>query len=179
LEIDMPQPNPTLLSATRWLVLIIMGLFVIATIGLTLFAGMMAVAWPQVLAEISKTHPDIAAANLQWVAVLLPLLAAVIMAVIVWALGRLKLIIDTVRDGDPFVRANAHRLRQIGWVMVGVQVLGLPVGALAHTIGEHVKDMHVEGGFPLNGLLAILLVFVLARVFEQGAVMREDLEGTV
>jgi Protein of unknown function (DUF2975) len=96
-----------------------------------------------------------------------------------WSLDRLRLIIDTVRDGDPFVQINAQRLRQIGWVMVGVQLLGLPIAALVHTLGEHIKDMHTEGGFPLNSLLAILLVFVLARVFEQGAAMREELEGTV
>jgi hypothetical protein len=71
LEIDMPQSNPALLSVTRWVVRLIMGLFVIFTIGLILMAGLMAVAWPQVLAAISSTHPDIANANLQWVAILL------------------------------------------------------------------------------------------------------------
>ena len=31
----------------------------------------------------------------------------------------------------------------------------------------------------LNGILSILLVFILAGIFERGAEMREELEGTV
>jgi hypothetical protein len=33
--------------------------------------------------------------------------------------------------------------------------------------------------FSVTRWIAVLLLFVLARVFEQGARMREDLEGTV
>jgi hypothetical protein len=33
--------------------------------------------------------------------------------------------------------------------------------------------------FNITGWIAVLLLFVLARVFEQGAAMREDIEGTV
>jgi hypothetical protein len=33
--------------------------------------------------------------------------------------------------------------------------------------------------FSINGWLAVLLTFLLARVFAEGALMREDLEGTV
>ena len=35
------------------------------------------------------------------------------------------------------------------------------------------------GGINLQGILAILLAFVLAAVFERGAAMRDELEGTV
>ena len=35
------------------------------------------------------------------------------------------------------------------------------------------------GGIDLNGILSILLAFVLAAVFERGAAMRDELEGTV
>jgi len=33
--------------------------------------------------------------------------------------------------------------------------------------------------FPIGGWLAVLLTFLLARVFVEGARIREDLEGTV
>jgi hypothetical protein len=39
--------------------------------------------------------------------------------------------------------------------------------------------LHFKYDFSLTPWLAVLLLFVLARVFEQGAHMREDLEGTV
>ena len=37
----------------------------------------------------------------------------------------------------------------------------------------------LDAGFSVSAWLAILLTFVLARVFAEGARMREDLEGTV
>jgi hypothetical protein len=39
--------------------------------------------------------------------------------------------------------------------------------------------VNLDAGFSINGWLAVLLTFVLARVFAEGALMREDLEGTV
>jgi hypothetical protein len=36
-----------------------------------------------------------------------------------------------------------------------------------------------EWSFGLTGWIAVLMLFVLARVFHQGARMREELEGTV
>jgi hypothetical protein len=39
--------------------------------------------------------------------------------------------------------------------------------------------LRVNAGFSTSGWLAVLLVFVLARVFAVGAGMREELEGTV
>jgi hypothetical protein len=37
----------------------------------------------------------------------------------------------------------------------------------------------LDAGFSINGWLAVLLTFLLARVFAEGTLMREDLEGTV
>jgi hypothetical protein len=37
----------------------------------------------------------------------------------------------------------------------------------------------VEGGVDFGGIILVLTLFVLARVFKHGAAMREDLEGTV
>jgi hypothetical protein len=41
------------------------------------------------------------------------------------------------------------------------------------------KDADFDFGVSLGGLLLALTLFILARVFRQGAAMREDLEGTV
>ena len=37
----------------------------------------------------------------------------------------------------------------------------------------------VDSGFDVNGLLLMLILFILARVFRKGADMRAELEGTV
>ena len=95
------------------------------------------------------------------------------------ALKRLLAIVETVRAGDPFVAANASRLRAIAWVLLALQLLGLVVGAIVKAISTPAHPLHIQAGFSINGWLAVLLTFLLARVFAEGTLMREDLEGTV
>jgi hypothetical protein len=94
-------------------------------------------------------------------------------------LKRLLAIVETVRAGDPFVAANAYRLRIIAWTLVALQCISLVIAAIAKTISTPEHPFHLDAGFSVNGWLAIILMFVLARVFAEGTLMREDLEGTV
>ncbi|MEA3012886.1 MAG: hypothetical protein QOD42_1431 [Sphingomonadales bacterium] len=94
-------------------------------------------------------------------------------------LKRLLAMVDTVRMGDPFVAANARRLQGIGWALVALQLLGLLVAIISRLISTPAHPVDLDSSFSLNGWLAVLLTFVLARVFAEGAGMREDLEGTV
>jgi len=94
-------------------------------------------------------------------------------------LKRLRAIVETVRTGDPFVAANAHRLQGIAWALIALQLLSLVVGAIADAISTPARPLHFDAGFSISGWLAVLLTFVLARVFEEGTHMREDLEATV
>jgi hypothetical protein len=92
---------------------------------------------------------------------------------------RLLAMVETVRAGDPFVAANAHHLQGIAWALLAIQLLSLVVGAIVKRISTPEHPIHIEAGFSVNGWLAVLLTFLLARVFAQGALMREDLEGMV
>jgi hypothetical protein len=94
-------------------------------------------------------------------------------------LKRLLAIVETVRAGDPFVAANASRLQAIAWVLVALNILSIVIGAIAKTVSTPAHPVHLDAGFSINGWLAVLLTFLLARVFAEGARMREDLEGTV
>ena len=94
-------------------------------------------------------------------------------------LKRLLAIIETVRAGDPFVAMNAHRLRAIAWALLAVQLLSVVIGAIGKTISTPAHPVHLDAGFSINGWLAVLLTFLLARVFAEGTLMRDDLEGTV
>lgn len=94
-------------------------------------------------------------------------------------LKRLLAIVGTVRAGDPFVAANAVRLQGIAWVLLVLQLLGIVIGAIGEAVSTPAHPVHLDAGFSTSGWLAVLLAFVLARVFAQGALMREDLEGTV
>jgi len=95
------------------------------------------------------------------------------------ALKRLLAIVETVRGGDPFVAANASRLQAIAWTLLALQLLSLVIGAIAKTVSTPAHPLHLDAGFSINGWLAVLLTFLLARVFVEGTHMREDLEGTV
>jgi Protein of unknown function (DUF2975) len=94
-------------------------------------------------------------------------------------LRRLLAIIATVRDGNPFVAANADRLQGIAWVLLALQLLSMVIGGIAEAISTPAFPVHVNAGFSAIGWLSVLLTFVLARVFAEGALMREDIEGTV
>jgi len=94
-------------------------------------------------------------------------------------LRRLLAIVGTVRGGDPFVAANASRLLAIAWALLALQLLSLVIGAVGTAVSTPAHPVDLDAGFSINGWLAVLLTFLLARVFAQGTLMREDLEGTV
>ena len=94
-------------------------------------------------------------------------------------LQRLLAIVDTVREGDPFVVENAARLQSIAWSVVVLELLHLVVGAIAATTASSAQSLDIDWSFSLTRGIAVLMLFVLARVFDQGARMRADLEGTV
>ncbi|MGB8508418.1 MAG: DUF2975 domain-containing protein [Pyrinomonadaceae bacterium] len=94
-------------------------------------------------------------------------------------LKRLLAIVETVRAGDPFVTANAYRLQGVAWALLALNILSIVIGAIAKSVSTPAHPLHIDAGFSINGWLAVLLTFLLARVFAEGTLMREDLEGTV
>jgi hypothetical protein len=93
-------------------------------------------------------------------------------------LTRLLAIVETVGVGDAFMIENADRLQTIAWAVLGLQILHLAVGLIIKLVSTGAQ-LDIDWSFSFTPWLAILLLFVLARVFEQGARMREELQGTV
>jgi hypothetical protein len=94
-------------------------------------------------------------------------------------LERLLAMVETVREGDPFVAANATRLRAVAWALLALQMLSMVIGGIGKAISTAQHPLHLDAGFSASGWLAVVLTFVLARVFTAGALLREDLAGTV
>ena len=92
-------------------------------------------------------------------------------------LKRLIEIIDTVRGGEPFALANAGRLRQIAWKLLGIECLAV-FGTFL--FGQLDIKLPVEVDMPwtisFGMLIAVPLLLVLSRVFDEGARMRASLE---
>ena len=87
-------------------------------------------------------------------------------------------LVGSARREDPFELASARRLRLIAWMFLTVQVADIAYGYLAIRFSM-ATDEYAGWSPNLSGWLAVLLLFVLARIFEQGARMREELAGTV
>jgi hypothetical protein len=94
-------------------------------------------------------------------------------------LKRLLAIVETVRAGDPFVATNAARLQAIAWAMAGLQLCGFVISLIVERISTPGHPVDIDAGISISACLAIVLIFVLARVFAEGARMRDDLAGTV
>jgi hypothetical protein len=100
-------------------------------------------------------------------------LALVMVTAVHVSLSRLLAVVETVRSGDPFVPENAARLNTIAWCVLINELLRLTFGILAATMNA--AGSNIEWEFSATGWLAVVLLFVLARVFEEGTAMRDDL----
>lgn len=174
----MPNPNSTLLGATRGLLWLILGLIMASALLVIGVAIALIVAWPEVMAEFRDSPVFVDVTTLRFpVSMLMTLLFAILTAA-AYIIRQFQALVASAAS-DPFVPDNAARLRRIGWALVVTQLLAIPLSWTASSIAKAGSDFGDMGGISLGGLLAILLAFVLAAVFEQGTMMRDELEGTV
>jgi hypothetical protein len=179
------KPKDLLLLAGKILTVFMQGAMVVGALALIIFSGVLLFMQDKIRADFS-----VAAGNPDAVFPLFSLLGVVLIGLAIVAalfifFGRLRQIINTVGEGDPFQPENADRLGQMAWLILGVQMLTLlatPLAVqlveMADDIGEG-TDVTLDGGFDLSAILMAITLFILARVFRRGAAMRADLEGTV
>jgi hypothetical protein len=173
-----PSSQPVLL-VTRAVIVLIIGLIAVAATILVATAVVLPFYWTEVAQQIAVEKPGLDAAALYpWIYVVFAL-GLVALALILTIMRKLLAIVGSVAQGDPFAMANAVRLKAIGWLMVALQLIGVPLALAAGEAADLFGRNNVGFDFSLNAVLSILLVFVLAGVFEQGAAMRDELEGTV
>ena len=174
----MARPQSGALSAAR-ILLRVMRAFNLLT-GVLLVAALPSsfLFEPQFFEFFSKQPPRIDPAWLMPVLRTWLLLALAMVAAVHVLLARLLAVVETVRSGDPFVPDNAARLQTIAWCALALQLLHLTFGAMAATLNAAGSNVDWKfSGF--TGWLAVVLLFVLARVFEEGTQMREDLERMI
>ena len=182
----MAAKRDLLLTAARLLLMFFIGVLTFAAGAIALVLPIVIGFQSRVLAEFAKKGMD---AGPELIGAILILLAGVaaLLALAVYFLVLLRRIVLSVGDGDPFIPENAERLSRMGWTVLIGQVASIPVGAMVLWIATLVEDtpgaghadVHSDFGFSGGGLLLMLVLFILARVFRRGAEMREELEGTV
>jgi hypothetical protein len=111
-------------------------------------------------------------------------LLAIMFALALWVLGNLRAVFRTLRDGRPFVRANATRIRTIAWLFI--------IGELARAAMVFFQNYYAMTHFSADGLrfdapLALnftaiidgLIILVIAEVFRAGTRLDEEQSLTV
>ena len=109
---------------------------------------------------------------------LLLALADVYWAALLAVADRLRRVFSTLIAGRPFEPGNVRRLQEIGLALLVLELAGY---ALAMTVPAALGAPRRTGGdgANLSGWFAILVVFVLAEVFREGARLQAEAELTV
>jgi hypothetical protein len=112
------------------------------------------------------------------------LLVGVGLGVALWVLTQLRSVFRTLRDGHPFVAANALRIRWIGYaVIIGAGVDSLVTyGANAYARSHFVADGLRFDVWPRLDMYAVicgLIILVIAEVFRAGTRLDEDQSLTI
>jgi Protein of unknown function (DUF2975) len=170
------RPDSTALSVSRILLKILRAINLVTGVMLAVAIPATFLFEPLFFEFFSKRPPTIDPSWLVpvlriWMLLALPMFTAVHVL-----LSRLLAVVETVRAGDPFVPENAVRLMTIAWCALAIQLLHLSFGMMAAAVNA--AGSNVDWEFSVNGWLAVVLLFVLARVFEVGTRMRDDL-GTM
>lgn len=173
------KPRDPLLTTARLFLTGLMGLVILVGGAMLIAAPTMFFARTEVLSGIAaEAGRPIGMDTLYLIIGILVLIAA--MAALAFGFLRdLRRIVDSVGLADPFAPINATRLARMGWITLAIEALSLPIGALGSYLASQFKDATADFGISVGGLLLALVLFILARVFRQGAAMRDELEGTV
>jgi Protein of unknown function (DUF2975) len=112
------------------------------------------------------------------------LLVVLGLAIGLWVLAQLRMVFRTLRDGRPFVAANATRIRWIGYAVI----LGEIVTSIVQFSGNAYARSHFAAEtlrfdtWPSIDVFAIvygLIILVIAEVFRAGARLDEDQSLTI
>jgi len=179
-----PKGNDPLLLAGKVLTIIMQGLLGFAAVAMAIAAPAVLIMQGRINVEIQAKYGEAVGAFPALTVAGLLVLGIVIVGCAFVFFGKLRKIIGTVGEGDPFVPENAERLSMMGWLALAAQVLVLPLSALAVFVAKWAEeldhaDLHFDAGLDLSAILLVVVLFILARVFRHGAAMRDDLEGTV
>ena len=169
-----------LLIVSKWMMLFGIGVLAIGLLAIPF-------AYQEMLAEMAKAFENPPAPEVFGMIALIMVLAVVLLLLALFAVDRLRRIVNSVGEGNPFTHINGTRLRGIGIAAFAIQIVTFVTSLLAiglvDMLGEPKPgtdfNLSIDSSISISGILLVLLLIILARVFDRGAEMREELEGTV
>ncbi len=131
-------------------------------------AGAAAAVYGFELAVVDEAGtPDLAALRL-----FLPV-GAVLMALMAMVFRNVHLILKQSEAATPFQPDNVRMVREIGWFLMAVPVVGLVMSVAARLV----LGPQLEASVRLDGLLVGLVVLCLSQVFVRGMALESDVDG--
>jgi len=178
------KPNDLLLLAGKILTILMQAFLALAATAIAIAAPLMLIFNEKVSIEFAEQVGEVSGGTFIAITLGLMVIAFGIIAAAFIFFGKLRAIIASVGEGDPFVPENADRLNLMAWLLLGIQILMIPamgIGLMFAKWAESVENAQVtiDAGLDIEGVLMVIVLFILARVFKHGADMRDDLEGTV
>jgi len=178
------KPNDILLLAGKVLTYVAQIGLALSGLAIAIAAPLMLIFNEQVSIEFAKEVGEVSGGTFIAITLGLMVVAFAIIAAALAFFGKLRAIIASVGEGDPFAPENADRLNLMAWLLLGIQLLMIPaigIGLLFAKWADEVENAEVtiDAGLDMEGILMVIVLFILARVFKHGAAMRADLEGTV
>ncbi len=173
------RPRDPLLISARLLLTLIMGLVVLLGAAVLAAVPLALIFKDRVMVSIAE-HTTRVIGDDMIIAIMSILGLIVVMAALAFMfLREMRRIVDSVGEGNAFIPINSVRLARMGWITVGIEVISIPAGAIGHWMAGMFRLATADFGFSLGGILLAVILFLLSRVFREGAAMREELEGTV
>ena len=179
-EAAVTKPD-NLLRGTRLLLLIVTIIAGIAFVAITLAIPAMWLGRDWIVVEAAKEGAHLLGTQ-SFAAITVILLGCLVMVgMAIYFLRTLIAVIDSVGQGRAFTDENAVRLRSMGWTILASEALALMAVPIGPWLQAALPDGEVDIDFSvsLDAIITALLLFILARIFREGARMRDDLEGTV
>jgi hypothetical protein len=154
--------------AALWIGVAVLGLITLAALLLSFNPDLLgAVRLEGEVAELAERGPLLTAGLAA---------AALYLAGILVIVGSLRRIFMTLTAGDPFHPDNVARLRLIGLMLAGLELGRYAVWAVGAFLPDAERDQPSLG---LTAWFSVLVVFVLAEVFREGARLRREAELTI
>ena len=147
----------------------------VAAVALMMVAALLFTFNPDLLDDVSLSSGQLAS---RWPAVTGGLAAASLyMAGVLVIVGCLRRIFMTLTAGDPFHPDNVRRLRLIGAILAGLELGRYLIWAAGTWLLPGIGK--VQPSMSLTAWFSVLVVFVLAEVFREGARLRREAELTI
>lgn len=174
----MPRKDP-LLAFTRFALLITLAIAVVSAIAIAVAIPGIWILDEYILAKAAAGGVRLAGS--QTLAAFSAILAGflVIVGLAIQFLRKLIAVIDSVGKGSPFIPENARRLRHMAWIVLTMQAMALLAVPGLVWLRHALPREHFVFSFSFDGLITALLLFILARIFDHGIRLEQDVEGTV